>query len=43
MLKKVISIIMISISIIILFYDKEDIKKEKEKIDLIINNKINSK
>lgn len=39
MLKKVISIIMISISIIILFYDYKDTKEQEEVIDSIIESK----
>ena len=39
MLKRIISIIMIGISIIILFYNYTDLKKEKEVIDEIIEKK----
>lgn len=43
MLKKLISIIMISISIIILFYNHMDINNKQEKIDNILNTKIKRK
>lgn len=43
MVRKIISIILILLSIIILFYDKNDIDKHNKKIDTIIENKITSK
>ena len=42
MLKKVISIIMIFLSIIILFYNHKEIKDNQENIDEIIDNKLTS-